>query len=106
MYCNKDPCQAPATHRFTTDEGTAIFLCLTCKEAFEWGQARPEVTCVPIDCPVDYVQEWCVERDNGAIIWVKAFTPEEARQTAEDLGYTVVSVSPSGDDEEIDDVAD
>jgi hypothetical protein len=87
MRCDNTPCDAPATHKGRTDKGQELRFCQLCAEAFQWGQARPEVTCVPIDCPVDCVQEWCVE----------AFTAEKACRTVDDLVCTTVKVALSGD---------
>ena len=103
MKCDNTPCDAPATREARTDKGQELHFCQLCAEAFQWGQARPEATWVALDCPVDCVQEWCVDRDYGAIIWVEAFTTAEACQTVEDLRYTTVSGALSSDGQEMDD---
>ena len=57
QYCNNDPCETEALYQYRTPEGTVVHLCRMCREAFEWGQARPEVMCVPIEDDFDEEEE-------------------------------------------------
>lgn len=62
-YCSNSPCESWAEFVVTQpDNGNIFFLCLTCKEAFEWGQASPEADISPIedkedDSPIDEVAQ-------------------------------------------------
>ena len=56
-HCNNDPCESEATYKFRTWDGTEFRLCAACKVAFEWGQARSLVTCIPIEDDFDEEEE-------------------------------------------------
>lgn len=52
IYCNNDPCEAPATHvLLLPDSDITAHFCTVCKDAFEWGQSRPDAELFPLEGP-------------------------------------------------------
>jgi hypothetical protein len=48
-WCENSPCETEATHAFEDETGVTYFLCMTCRDAFEWGQTLPKAQVISID---------------------------------------------------------
>lgn len=49
IWCSYDPCPAEAERCVVHEDGRLLPLCYQCATIYEWGQASPEASIVPIE---------------------------------------------------------
>lgn len=84
IFCANDPCETEAKFYYVTSKGARFYLCYTCLEAFQLGQANADKYVYGIDDDPD-------DEDN---LILADYDEEELFSTCQICGVAEESVQP------------